>query len=128
MVIFIIGTAFQRLIRNGSREVYQTVTTNSIINLEENTTLVCVTSYVEVTEQDIQWFYQDIDLNQVVAIAGQFNSTTGLSVLIVNKTGYYTCQVPDESKNHSNYTVGIIEISNETMESEFVIISIIGDH
>ena len=128
MVIFIIGTAFQRLIKNGSREVYQTVTTNSIINLEENTTLACVTSYVNVTEQDIQWFYQDIDLNQVVAIAGQFNSTTGLSVLTVNKTGYFTCQVPDESKSQFNYTVGIIEISNETMESEFVTISIIGDH
>ena len=119
-----LGTAFQKLIRNGSEEVYQTVTTNSIINLEENVTLVCATSYVSVAEGDIRWFFQETDLPEEESLNGEFNSAMGLSLLVVDKDGFYTCQVPDESQKLFNHSVGVYSISNETMESKFVNTSI----
>ena len=114
------GTSFQKLTEDGSKEMYETLFTNSIIMIEESISLVCVTSYVDASEQDIEWYYQENGLSNVVSIKGEFNETMGLSVLNANKPGIYLCRVSDQSQRKLNYSIQIVELSEHTIESEFV--------
>ena len=97
-----------------------TLSTNFIVMIEESISLVCVTSYVDASEQDIEWYYQENGFSNVVSIKGDFNETMGLSVLNANKPGIYLCRVSDQSQRKENYSIQIVEHSEHTIKSKFV--------
>ena len=95
------------------------MTNNSVIMRDQSISLVCVTSYVYASEEDIEWYYQETGLSDKVLVRGEFYNTTGLSVLDIDKLGFYACNVLDQNQRTVVYSIGIVQYSIDTRESKY---------
>ena len=116
MIIFL-GTAFLTVESEG---IYTKLRNNSIINMTNTIMLACATSNKITSEDPVSWYFQEEIESSPKKEISELNDTTGLSVLQANKSGYYYCYVKDHEGNMTQYSVGLIELSKDTLLSKCI--------
>ena len=113
----ILGTAFLLV---GSEGIYEKLENNSIMNMTDTIMLACATSNKVTSEDRVSWYFQENIESSPKKEMSELNGTTGLSVLQATKPGYYHCYVKDHGGNMEKYSVGLIELTKDTLLSKCV--------
>ena len=123
--MILVGSSFGKKIGSTT---FTALSDNSI--LTSNTTLYCITDSSNTPE--VEWRYEDVFGNRT-DLSATTDVSTGVSTLSVTTDvpGYYSCKVFLEGGMNKTYTVEMMDISQYTGTSRYLLysaISISGGH
>ena len=83
---------------------------NSLLNTDA--TLYCITENKNTPQ--VIWTFEDIN-GVSTSISATTDATTGVSILIATKAGYYSCEVSQNGGNTRTYTVEMLDFNLGTV-------------